>query len=61
VGQKVVRDLVEKTKLAVPDNRKGWKTHYAFFARGGFTEAARQEANRINGMLITLHQMEPSI
>ncbi|MDP2975171.1 MAG: hypothetical protein Q8N45_03045, partial [Anaerolineales bacterium] len=38
---------------------EGWQVHYAFFAREGFTEAARNEAGRYSSLLTTLAEMEP--
>jgi len=51
--------LVDKTGKVLPD--KGWKVHYVFFARRGFTDAARAEAAALDGMLVTLEQLEADI
>jgi hypothetical protein len=42
VGRSVVRELVDKAPKVVPGD--DWLVHYAFFARAGFTDAARAEA-----------------
>jgi len=65
VGWSVIRALVDKTGKVLPD--KGWTVHYVFFARRGFTDAARAEAAALNGirpanaMLVTLEQLEADI
>ncbi len=56
VGRNVVRELIEKTPLVVPD--KDWQVHYAFFARAGFTDAARIEAEAVNAQLIDLTRLD---
>ena len=57
VGREIIRELVEKTALVVPDQGKGWQVHYAFFAREGFTGAAQVEAAQHSSLLITLSDM----
>jgi AAA+ ATPase superfamily predicted ATPase len=61
VGGNVVRELVEKTGRVVPDGGAGWQIFYAFFAREGFTEVARQEASQVGAWLVTLQEMEDSL
>jgi AAA+ ATPase superfamily predicted ATPase len=61
VGRKVVRELADKTELVLPEVLEGWQVHYSFFARNGFTAAARQEAGQIGATLLTLPEMEPDI
>jgi hypothetical protein len=39
----------------------GWRVYYAFFARDGFTEAARAEAAEHGALLRTLAEMEPDL
>lgn len=41
----------------LPDEGAGWKAHYAFFARAGFTTAARQEAADHHALLIDLETL----
>ncbi len=61
VGQRVIRELVEKAVRVVPGGGEGWRIYYAFFAREGFTDAAREEAIQLGAMLLTLEEMEPGL
>jgi AAA+ ATPase superfamily predicted ATPase len=65
VDRQVVRELVEKkTPLVLrdlPETGKGWKVHYALFARGGFTRAASAEMQRVQGLLVDLTTMEADL
>lgn len=56
-GREVVRKLVSKTKSVVPDGGEGWKVHYAFFARSGFTEAAASEARQHGALMVNLNTL----
>jgi hypothetical protein len=40
LNRKIVRNLIAKRKLVVPDPDVAWQVHYAFFSRSGFTESA---------------------
>ncbi len=42
VGRSVILELVEKVDQVKPASR--WRVHFAWFARGGFTDAAHREA-----------------
>jgi hypothetical protein len=57
-----VRDLVDgKTPLLLndlPDGGKGWKVHYALFARSGFTPAAKTEMQLKSGLLVNLKTLD---
>ena len=55
LNRKIVRDLVAKRPLVVPDNGDGWKVHYVFFSRSGFTDAAVQEAMQHEAVLVDLN------
>ena len=59
VDRQVVRELIEKkTPLALndlPEGGAGWAVHHALFARQGFTPAARDEMNKVQGALIDLN------
>jgi hypothetical protein len=61
VGQNVVRELVEgktpRVLKVLPDEGEGWIVHYAFFARAGFTDAARQEAKPQGALLVDLSDL----
>lgn len=61
VGREIVRQLFDKTLRVVPDGGKGWRVHHVFFARDGFTEAARAEAATRGALLRTLKEMEPEL
>jgi uncharacterized protein len=61
VGREVIRDLVDKAPRVVPAGGRKFKVLYAFFARDGFTEAARAEATRHGALLRTLKEMEPEL
>jgi uncharacterized protein len=56
VGRSVVRELVDKTPKVVPS--EGWQVHYIYFARAGFTDAAREEAQAVGAMLIDLETLD---
>ncbi len=62
VGRDVVRELIaEKTPLVLktlPDAGEGWTVHYAFFARAGFTEAARSEAESAGAQMVDLDRLD---
>ena len=55
VRQSVIRELVEtktpKILRELPDG-EGWKVHYAFFARAGFTDAACAEAETVGAAVV---------
>ena len=56
VGRSVIRELIDKTPKIVPG--EGWQVYYAFFARAGFTDAARQEAQTTSALLIDLEALD---
>jgi len=55
VRRSVIRELIEKAPLVVPG--EDWDIHYAFFARAGFTEAARAEAKTVGATLVDLTRL----
>ena len=59
VGRGVIRELVAKAPLVVPGD--GWRVHYAFFARAGFTAAARAEAAPLDALLVDLDQIDAGL
>jgi hypothetical protein len=65
VDRSVVRELIEvRTPLALrslPDEGAGWKVHHAFFARTGFTAAARREAEQAGAVLVDLEQLDEDL
>lgn len=59
VGRSVIRELVNKTEKVVPG--EGWQVTYAYFARAGFTDAARQEAQTVGALLIDLEKLDSDL
>jgi AAA+ ATPase superfamily predicted ATPase len=62
VDRQIVHDLIEgKTPLVMrdlPDAGQGWTSTYACFARGGFTDAARQLMETHQGWCIDLEMLD---
>jgi len=61
-----VRELIErKTPKVLQDladaEAEGWTVHYAFFARSGFTDAARSYAMDHDALLVTLDELESGL
>jgi len=54
VGRSIVRELVAKRKSPRVVPGEGWQVHYALFARAGFTDAARAEAETVGARLVDL-------
>ncbi len=65
VGRDVIRELIEektpKVVQTLPETGKAWQVHYAFFARAGFTEAARSEAEAHGAMLVDLARVDADL
>ncbi len=59
MGRTVISDLAAKREKVAPND--DWQVYYAFFARSGFTEAARTEAKRYGTMLIDLAQLDADL
>src|SRR3990170_5422610 len=59
VGRSTVRELVEKAPLVAPG--KDWQIHYALFARSGFTDAARAEADTVGASLVDLETVDSAL
>ncbi|MDY7075910.1 MAG: ATP-binding protein [Chloroflexota bacterium] len=59
VERSVVRELVDKTPHVVPD--EDWNVHYALFARAGFTDAARAEAEAAGARLVDLATLDAGL
>jgi AAA+ ATPase superfamily predicted ATPase len=62
VGRALLRELIEektpKVLAALSDQGKNWTVHLAFFARLGFTEAARAEAEQHEIQLVDLERLD---
>ncbi|MDD2942835.1 MAG: ATP-binding protein [bacterium] len=56
VGRSVVRELVDKAPKVVPS--EGWQVHNIYFARAGFTDAARTEASTVDALLVDLEILD---
>jgi hypothetical protein len=65
VGRSVIRDLIEtktpKVLKDLPSEGEGWQVHYAFFARAGFTDAARAEAEAVEAQLVDLERLDADL
>jgi hypothetical protein len=59
VGRSVVRGLVDKAPKVIPGD--DWQVHCAFFARAGFTDAARAEAEAKGAMLVDLTTLDQDL
>jgi hypothetical protein len=62
VGHSVVRELIEektpRVLASLPGEGAGWAVHYAFFARSGFTDAARALGEEYGAQLIDLETLD---
>ena len=65
VNRNQVRELVgQKTtrlKKLLPDKGEGWKFHYAFFSRSGFTAAAEKALRAQGGLVINLQRLDADL
>jgi hypothetical protein len=59
VGRSVIQRLFEKSSKVVPGS--DWQIHYAFFARAGFTAAARQTAEAAGALLADLKRLDTDL
>ena len=59
VGRSVIQELLEKSSKVVPGS--DWQVHYVFFARAGFTEAARQSAEKAGAILVDLQRLDADL
>lgn len=57
VGVKVIRELVRKSRHLIPG--ADWTVHYAFFAREGFSRAARAEVD--GAVFVTADQLDADL
>ncbi len=60
LSRNVLTDLVKRSQR-MPQVAEGWTVQYALFAREGFTDALRQEAERMDANLISLAQREQAL
>ncbi len=65
VDRAVVRELLEvktpKVLRELPEEGVGWQVNHAFFARAGFTEAARTEAGSAGAQLVDLEMLDSDL
>lgn len=65
VGRSVVRELVEiktpKVLQTLPDGGDGWDVYHVLFARAGFTDAARVEAQSHGATLVDLQELDQDL
>jgi AAA+ ATPase superfamily predicted ATPase len=54
---RILTDLIERSQR-MPQVAEGWRTQYALFAREGFSDALKQQANSMDALLISLEQIE---
>jgi len=59
VGRAVIRELLAKAPRVVPG--EDWQVHTVFFARAGFTDAARAEAEAVGAQLVDLAQWDADL
>ena len=60
----VIRELVDKTLKVMPaaaGSDTAWQFQYACFARAGFTEAARAEAETLGARLVDLETLDADL
>jgi hypothetical protein len=60
VSRRLLPDLVKRSQR-MPQVAEGWATQYILFAREGFTDALRVEAQVQNAILVSLEQLERAI
>ena len=62
VKRDVIRELIEgkspKVLQDIPGGSEGWTLYYGFFARAGFTEAARSLAQAHGALLVDLDRLD---
>jgi hypothetical protein len=59
VGRTVIRELFDKGSKVIPGEE--WQKTYAYFARAGFTDAAREEAQKINAILLDMETLDKDL
>jgi uncharacterized protein len=59
VGRAMIRELIDKTPKVIPGEE--WQVFYTYFARAGFTDAAREEAQNTNTLLVELETLDRNL
>lgn len=60
LSRRLLTDLIQRSQR-MPQVANGWATQYVLFAREGFTEALRAEAQVRNALLVSLDQIEQTL
>lgn len=55
VRRPVILELEEKARSVVPGD--DWRVRFVYFGRGGFTDAAREEADRLEAEIVDLNRL----
>ena len=62
VDRQIIREMIDRktplTLASLPETGKDWQVSYAFFARAGFTEAAKAEAQMVKAHLVDLARFD---
>jgi hypothetical protein len=65
LGRDVVRQLVEvktpQVLAELPEGGTGWRAYHVFFARAGFTDAARAQAEAVSATLVNLATLDADL
>lgn len=59
VGRATIQELVDKAPRVIPG--EAWQVSYVFFARAGFTDAARTEAATTGAQLVDLETLDADL
>lgn len=63
INRQVIREMIDRktplTLASLPEGGKGWQISHAFFARSGFTDAARREAG--GAFLVDLIELDRTL
>lgn len=58
VVQELIAEKTPKVLASLPESGEGWTVYHAFFARAGFTEAARALAGEHSALMIDLATLD---
>jgi len=65
VDRAVIREMLEnktpKVLRDLPEEGAGWRVHHVFFARAGFTDAARTDAEAVDAILVDLATLDQDL
>jgi hypothetical protein len=65
INREIVRELIERKtphlNRELADGNEQWQVHYAYFARSGFTNAARVEAQQVGAILVDLETLDSDL